>query len=137
MWSKDGKIDVTDIISESAKIPVLHNKYHTLYTKEYLKIKKLRADLIRLEKDKHEYYSGTMSEKDLKERGWEPFRLRVLKAELQRYMDSDEDIINLSLKITYHESIWKFLEDIVKQINGRSFVINGIIKMLQFQQGVN
>lgn len=137
LWSKDCRIDETNLVGEAARIPVLHEKYYMRYVKESLRAQKLRADLIKLEKDKHEYYAGTMSKEDLAERGWEPFRLKVMKSDMSKYINSDNDIVELGLRIAYVESIAKFLEDIVRQINNRNFIITNMAKVMMFQQGVN
>ena len=44
MWAVDAKIDQTNLLNESKKIPELHSKYYGLYYKEALKVKKLRYD---------------------------------------------------------------------------------------------
>ena len=55
-------------------------------------IKKLEAEYKSLYKDKWEYYQGNLPDEDLKERGWDPFQLKVLKSDLSTYIDSDKDI---------------------------------------------
>jgi uncharacterized lipoprotein len=137
MWAEDSKIDETNIIRESAKIPELHNKYYMMYVREALKSKKLKADLKELEKAKIEYFNGSMDQEELKQRGWKPNPLKILRQDIERYVEADKDIIQLSLKIAYHESTAKYLEDIVKQINGRNFVIKNIIDWSRFTSGVN
>jgi hypothetical protein len=135
MWAIDAKINETDLGSEALKIPKLHNKYYTLYVKEVLRVKKLKSDLKELEMAKYEYYTGTMAEEDLKARGWKPNPLKIMKAEVSRYIDSDKDIISLSLKIDFHSSMASYLEDIVRQINNRNFVIKSAIDWAKFQSG--
>lgn len=135
MWNEDGEINETDLSGETRKIPKLHNKYFTLYIKTGLRVKKLRSELVTLEKDKSEYYSGSMDQEELKERGWKPFPLKVIKQNLPKYIESDKDIITLSLKIDYHHSLEMFLQDIVKQINNRNFLIKNIIEWNKFQSG--
>jgi hypothetical protein len=135
MWAKDCKIDETNLVRESSRIPELHNKYYNLFYREALKIKKLKADLIELEKAKTEYYNGSMDELELRERKWEPFRLKVLRNDIDKYVQSDRDIVALSLKISLHEERAKYLENIVKHINNRNFIIKNIIDWSKFQSG--
>jgi hypothetical protein len=135
MWAKDCKIDETNLVRESSRIPELHNKYYNLFYREALKIKKLKADLIELEKAKTEYYNGSMDELELRERKWEPFRLKVLRNDMDKYVQSDRDIVALSLKISLHEERAKYLENIVKHINNRNFIIKNIIDWSKFQSG--
>jgi len=135
LWSKDAPIDETNLISESKKIPELHSKYYNLYFKEVLRVKKLKADYKELEMLKREYYDGSMDEETLKERGWKPFQLKVLRSDVDRYIQADSDIINISLKIDYHAARANFLEDIIKTIHSRNFVIKNMIDVLKFQHG--
>lgn len=135
MWAKDCEIDETNLIGESSKIPLLHSKYYKLYYRASLKATKLRYELRELEKAKTEYYNGSMAPEDLKERGWKPNPLKILRNDINKYIESDKDIIELSLRIEYQSSLAKFLEDIIKQINNRNFIIKNMIDLLKFQQG--
>ncbi len=135
LWEADCKIDEINLVGESARIPVLHSKYYKLYHRAAMKATKLRYELKELERLKTEYYNGSISEEDLKKHGWKPNPLRIMKTELPRYIESDKDIINLSLQIDYWSSIAVFLESVVKQINNRNFVIKNMIDMLKFQNG--
>lgn len=135
MWVQDCKIDDTNLSRAASIIPELHNKYYRLYMKEALKVKRLKADLVMLEKDKTEYYAGTMSEEDLKQRGWAPNRLKILRQDINKYIESDKDIIKLSLTIDYHSSVANYLEEIIRQINNRNFIIKNMIEWSRFTSG--
>lgn len=135
LWAVDCKIDETNLARESKRIPELHNKYYTLYYKEVLRVKKLKADYKTLELDKREYYDGSMAEEDLRDRGWKPYQKKVLRNEVDKYIQSDQDVINLSLKIDYHSERAKFLEDIIKTIHSRNFIIKNMIDIMKFQAG--
>jgi len=135
LWAQDCKVDETNLSRESSRIPELHNKYYNLYYREALKIRKLKSDLTELEKVKTEYYNGSMDELELRDRGWKPFALKVLRNDLDRYIQSDKDIIELSLKISLHEERGKYLENIVRQINNRNFIIKNMIDWVKFQAG--
>lgn len=134
-WAKDGHIDVADISRNSADIPKLHNKYFRLYTEEGLKLKKLRADYKVLVKRKNEYYNGSMDSEELKEYGWAPQPLKILKSDIPTYVESDKDVINLSLRIGLQESIVEYLESIIRQINNRNFILKNIIDYEKFRTG--
>jgi hypothetical protein len=62
MWAKDAKIDEAQLGQEAIKIPQLHNKYYTIYSKEALRMRKYKSDLKELEHAKYEWYTGTMAE---------------------------------------------------------------------------
>jgi hypothetical protein len=66
MAANDAKIDGTELDIESIKIPQLHNKYLSMMQDEKLSLRQMlskQSTLIRL---KWEYYTGKMSEEDLK-----------------------------------------------------------------------
>lgn len=135
MWAKDCKLDDTNLGGESLRIPELHNRYFNLYAKEGLKFRRQKAKLLELEKAKREYYEGSMDEAELKERGWKPNPLKILRADINRYIETDKDVINMTLKIDYQGAIVDYLEDIIKQIHSRNFYIKNAIEMLKFQSG--
>lgn len=134
-WEKDGKIDTTNPGKESANIPNLHNKYFRMYVQEGLKLRKLQTDYKQLVRLKKEYYDGSIAQEDLIENNWKPNPLKILKQDLQTYIDSDTDVIKLSLKISYQESVVDYLESIVKQINNRGFHIKNLIEWERFSSG--
>lgn len=135
MWAVDCRIDETNLMGESKKIPELHNKYYTLYYKEALRVKKLRYDYKELEHAKREWFEGSMAEEDLRERGWKPYQKKILRNDVDKYIQADKDIIALSLKMDYHSTRANYLEDIVKTIHSRNFVIKNMIDILKFQHG--
>lgn len=135
MWAKDARIDDTNLGSEATKIPQLHNKYYMLYSQEALRMRKYKAELKELEFAKYEYYIGTMTEEDMKTRGWKPNPLKILRADVNKYIECDKEIIRISLKIDYHMQVANYLEDIIKQINNRNFMIRAAIDWAKFQAG--
>ena len=135
MWEKDLPIDELNITKECARIPVIHNKYYNIYIKEVLRLRMLRSKLAELQKDKTEYYNGSMDPAEVISKGWKPNSLRILKADIARYVETDPDIVTMSLKIGYAETIVKYVEDIVKQISNRNFILKNMIEWTKYQNG--
>jgi len=135
MWAKDAPIDETNLVGESKRIPLLHSKYYNLYYKEVLRVKKLKAEYKELERLKREYYDGSMDRQTLAEMGWEPFQLKILRNDMDKYIQADKDIIKLSLTIDFHTANANYLEDIIKTIHSRNFVVKNMIDILKFQAG--
>ena len=136
-WTKDSKIDNTELDKESLKIPALHNKYLKMYTLENLKLKRMMHEFKDLERDKFEYYSGKMCQEDLTERGWNQFDHKLLKQDIPRYLESDRELITILLKIDYQREKVETIKSIMSSINGRSFNISNAIKWQQFLNGIN
>ena len=135
LWKVDCVIDEGNIVKEAARIPQLHNKYYILYMKELLRTKKLKKDLKVLMRDKTEWLNGSMSKEDLDGRGWPVNRLKIVRQDIDKYLESDKDVIELSLRIDYYEGLAKYLEDIVKQVHNRNFMLTNIINWAKFTSG--
>jgi hypothetical protein len=136
-WQVDNVIDPTDVGNASLSIAKLHAKYLRFLTEERLLLRKLRVQYKELHKMKYEYYSGTLSEDDLKQNGWQPFLQKVLKTDLSMYIESDQDIVKLSLKIGLQEEKVDVLDSIIKSINNRGFQIKNYIDWTKFTNGAS
>jgi hypothetical protein len=135
LWAADSPIDETNLVGESKRIPLLHSKYYNMYYREVLRVKKLKAEYKELEMDKRNYYDGSMAEEDLREKGWKPFRLKVIRNDLDKYIQADKEVIKLSLTIDFHTANANYLEDIIKTIHSRNFIVKNMIDILKFQSG--
>ena len=136
MIEQDMKIDSTSLDRESLNVPQLHNKYLCILMDEKLISKKFESDLAVLKKNKWLYYSGKMSEQELKQKGWQPFDLNVLKQDLDRFIDSDGDVINLTHKVFIQREKINYIEGIVKIISNKIWNIRASIEWIKFSQGV-
>ena len=135
LWSSDSKIDQTNISNAAIDIPKLHHKYYTIFSKERLSLRKLENDFKKLLLIKHEYYTGSLDRETLIEHGWQPNRRVILKSDIQMHIDADDDIINLTLKISYYKEKVYFLESIIKSIQDRNFLLKSIIDWTRFTAG--
>lgn len=134
-WEKDSKIDHTELAEESLKIPQLHSKYYKMFVAERLLLKKMKGEFKQLYKRKMEYYNGTISDEELTEYGWEPFALKVLKTEINVYMEADSDLITLLNKIGIQEEKVEFLEAAIKSLTARGYNIKSAIDWIKWTQG--
>lgn len=134
-WKVDVEMDKTELADESIRIPLLHHKYLRMLMDEGLLYKKISADYKRLYKAKWEYYLGFTSEDELKERGWKPNLLKILRSDVDMYLAADDQLTELKLKQDYQEQKIKALEEIIKSINNRNFTIKNSIEWSRFQHG--
>jgi hypothetical protein len=81
------------------------------------------------------YYTGKMSQEELDRHGWEPFDLVILKTEVDRFVESDEEMIKLSAKITLQQEVVSYLESVVKMISNRQWNIRAALDWIKFTQG--
>lgn len=136
MAAKDAVIDPLDLGGESLRTHQLHNKYLVLFEDAKMRLRLLEKDRNVLFRDKHEYYSGRMAEDDLASRGWKPFQLRLLRSDLETYINADADVIKLGEKIDMVRGLVSFLEATIKMINGRDWSIRNAIEFGKFVNGV-
>ena len=135
LWTSDCPIDETELSKESVKIPQLHNKYLILYSNEKLKLKEMKLLFTGLIKRKRDYYSGRMSAEELEAADWEPFQYKLLKADVQEYIDADENIIESKKLFALQEEKVNYLESIVKGLSTRGYLIKNAIDWKRFTEG--
>ena len=129
---KDLKLDDTELDSESARIPLLHNKYLQHFNKFSLLQKKAQQEYNTLEREKWEYYTGKADESVYREK---PFDLKVLKADVHIYINSDPDIQRADQKVAYLKQVVNYLEQVLRSINNRTFLIKNAIEWKKFTSG--
>ena len=135
MWQKDSVIDPDNLHDESLKIPQLHSKYYTIYNTITLLREKARENYNRVRLERHNYYTGKSPAEVYVE---DPFPYKVRDKEaLQRYMEADDKLNSIDLKIRYYDVMLKFLEEIIKTIANRTFQIKNAIEWHRFQAGFN
>ena len=130
--NKDFKLDDTELDTESVNIPLLHNKYLIHYNKFSLLLKKAEYDHKSMIRDKWEYYTGKADPSVYQEN---PFDIKVLKADVHIYMDSDPDLQKADQKVAYLNQIVKYLEQVLRSVNNRTFLIKNAIEWKKFTSG--
>ena len=94
MWGEDHPIDETELGVESGRVPNLHAKYLKELTAEKYNLGRMKYQQKRLKRVLYEYYSGDLNDPEsLEEIDREPWMKKVLKNELDVYIDSDNDMI--------------------------------------------
>jgi len=136
MVKSDMNFDETELDTESLKTPQIHNKYLVLYTDEKLLLTKLESELKELIRYKWLYYTGKMSENELEQFGWEPFQLSILKTDIDKFVSSDKEIIELENKIAFQKEKTNYLESVIKIVSSRQWMIKSAIEWIKFTQGV-
>mgnify|MGYP003150992080 FL=1 len=119
--------------TESFKNQELYSKYLDHKTNFELLLYRAKGDYKVLYRKKWEYYGGKA---DAKVYATKPFDLKVLKTDLSIYIESDEDIIKIEHKISYLETVVKYLDGVLKSINSRGWDIKNAISWRQFESGM-
>ena len=129
---KDLKINDTELDLESLKTPQLHNKYMKHYTKFKLMLTKAETDYSILKRQKWEYYTGKADASVYAEK---PFDLKVLRTDVDKYIESDEELIKSKQKKEYLITVVDYLEKTIRQISNRGFTIKNAIDWRKFTSG--
>jgi hypothetical protein len=134
MWEKDSKIDPDNLHSESLNASILHSKYFDIYNNILLLRKKAEQQKRNIRHERYEYYSGKADPEVYTEN---PFPKKIRdKDTMQKYMDADEKLSQISLKVEYYDVMLKYLEDIIKMIHSRNYQIKNAIEYMRFQSGL-
>ena len=133
MWKKDSVINPDCLDEESLKIPQLHAKYFELYNTNHLLKKNAEQKWKTVLHERYEYYSGKADPEVYIEN---PFPKKIRDKEtLQKYLDSDDKLSKVALKIEYYETLINYLESILKVVQNRTFQIKNAIEFRKFVSG--
>jgi len=134
MWNEDAKIDIDNLHTESLKIPSLHAKYFELYNTIFLLRKKSEQQRKNIRHERYEYFSGKADPEVYVK---DPFPKKIRdKDTMQKYLDADERLSGVSLKIDYYETMLVYIESILKQISNRTYQIKNSIEFMRFNSGL-
>tara|TARA_R100001463_G_scaffold8091_2_gene25294 strand:+ start:865 stop:1326 length:462 start_codon:yes stop_codon:yes gene_type:complete len=133
MWEKDSQMNQDELDSESLKIPQLHAKYYDLYNTILLMRKRDEQQHSTILLDRRKYYTGKATADMYAE---EPFPYKVRdKDDLKLYLDADERLTKIKLKISYYDTMLKYLEEILRQVSNRTYQIKNAIEWRRFSAG--
>ena len=134
MWEKDSKIDLDNLHTESLNVPMLHAKYFELYNNIVLLKKKAEQQKKNIRHERYEYFSGK-ADPDVYVHNPFPKKIRD-KETMQKYLDADEKLSAVSLKVEYYDTMLNYLESILKVIQNRTYQIKNAIEFMRFNAGL-
>ena len=134
MWQKDSEIDRDNLHDESLKIPSLHAKYFDLYNTIFLLRKKAEQQRKNIRHERYEFYSGK-ADPDVYLENPFPKKIRD-KDTMIKYLDADEKLSTVSLKIDYYDTMLTYIESILKMIQNRTYQIKNAIEFMRFNAGL-
>jgi hypothetical protein len=135
LWKHDSRINPTSLQHEALNISRLHCTYYQILSNERMCLKALELAHKALHLAKYEFYVSGDTEAT-RSKGWKlPPKGCVLKNEVAMYLDADVNI-NESLLIIFsaREKV-NVLEDILKILHNRSYLIRSAIDFVKFQAG--
>ena len=126
------KINDTELDLEALKTPQLHNEFLKHYNKFKLMKTKASAELATIKLHKWEYYTGKADPMVYQQK---PFNLKILKQDVDKYIEADEDYQKIKQKVDYLNTIVDFLDRTIRQIQNRGFLIKDAIEWRKFTSG--
>ena len=133
-WTKDS-VQSSDYHRESMKIPQLHSKYLNYFFDEKKDLTRMSKSLAKMRRIRFEYYTGTIEPGMLDKFSWEPFLRKILKTEVQMYLDSDEVLSTMEVELQEQKDKIHFIEEVLKQIAQRNFQIKEAVSWQKFVSG--
>jgi hypothetical protein len=134
-WSIDCKYDETELARESLNTPVLHNKYYKILMGERAVLFRLKSKVKQTKRMLMEYYSGDLNDPEtLNDINREVWAKRVLKSDLDTYIDSDSEMIQELLKLALQEEKVDYLISIIDRIKQRGWEVRNAIEWNKFTQ---
>ena len=122
MWEKDSHIDPDNLHTESLNIPSLHAKYFELYNTLFLLRKKAEQQRKNIRHERYEYFSGKADPEVYAEN---PFPKKIRdKSTMEKYLDADTKLSNVSLKLDYYDTMLVYLESPITYHLKDTFKVN-------------
>jgi len=97
----------------------------------------MESMLSMVEKDKWLYYTGKMSEEDLRKKNLEPFDLAVIRQDVDRFIQADKEYSDMSIKVAQQKEKVSYLENVIKIMSNRAWNIKAAIDWNKFTQGIS
>jgi len=134
-WATDQEFPLDRPDKIVRDVPLLHAKWWQYYTHERQRYLAIKQEYDELRRAKFEWYIGRLDEAERERRGWPHQHLRIVRQDADTYLNSDTDLLPYIGKLEYQELKLKFIEDVIKHINGRGYLIRSYIDYLKFSQG--
>jgi len=126
------EIDETNLARESLETPKIYGKLLRIRTNESMLLQRFRFQIKKLYQDKRDYYLGRADPEVYKAK---PFNVRIMKSEVDSYIDADEEIGELNLKIEVQAEKLNYLDNALKQIANRGFSIKNALDYQKMMNG--
>jgi len=127
------QIDETNLAKEALETPKIYGKLLRIRTNESMLLQRYKYQIKKLYQEKRDYYLGRADPEVYKSK---PFDLKILKSEVDSYIEADEEINDLNLKIEVQTEKLTYLDNALKQIANRGFMIKAALDYQKLVNGV-
>ena len=137
-WKSDSQIEFNKLDVSSVETPKLHAKYLELLSTYKLRLKDAEFKQKELMLLKWKWYQGKMSHEEVVKLGWDPDPfdgLRILKGEMQHYVEADPELVASEAKMAYLNTMIETLKEILESIKWRHQTIRNALEWKKFEAG--
>lgn len=132
-WIENNSNMAVDLDKEARKVPQLQATAINFRANENGVLKLLELDLEKIYCDRWIFYSGKASPEVYKA---EPFDLKVMKGDIDIFINADPKVRELKSKIENQKIKVAALDEYIKSLNQRTFLIKSVIDWNRLQQGL-
>lgn len=136
IWEKDAKYDDLNLDVDSLNISSLHAKYNRMLSEARSQLRALRINRKTHYATLREYYLGNLNNpEDLERINREPYLNKVLRQNVNDYVEADDDITKIDTRIAVLEEKVEVIIEIMKAVHKRSFDIKHALEWRKFTTG--
>jgi len=135
LWEKEQTLDLSQPDQIIRDTPLAHARWWHYYTDERQRYNAIKQEHDKLKLLKLSWYNGRMDEAERIALKWEQQPLKLLKTEIEDYLNADPELTVLVDKLELQQLKLKFLEDCIKALNNRNFAVKNYLEWLRFSNG--
>ena len=132
MLEKDRSIDHTRLDTESLKIPEQAVKYQQMAHDEAVILRYLEREYNIMKLKRWMYYMGKASDEEYEK---EPFDHKVLKSDVNTFLEADSKLCNIQDRIILQTEKLKLVVEAGKVMQNKSFNIKNALEHQKFMGG--
>jgi len=132
-WIHDAPVNSLNLGKAAGEIHELHAKYLKIWGMAKRDMIKAKIELKQLRAQKHDWMMNPTQEHH--DKGWIYPDRKILKTDIASYLQADPDIIKAELNVGEHETAFEMLQEILKQIGNRNWLIKSAIDDRAFLAG--
>ena len=132
MLEKDRSIDHTRLDTESLKIPEQAVKYQQMAHDEAVTLRYLEREYNIMKLKRWMYYMGKASDEEYEK---EPFDHKVLKSDVNTFLEADSKLCNIQDRIILQTEKLKLVVEAGKVMQNKSFNIKNALEHQKFMGG--
>lgn len=129
---QDSVIEKTALDHESMKTVKLHGEWLKIYSVEKRALNKLRSKLKTIALQKEKFYTGKGTAEEYKKK---EFHLKLLKSDVEKYIEADEDFIEVKEEYEDQSDKVFVIQEFIKQLGKRQYSIRDALDFIKWTHG--